>query len=99
VFISFFHLAFWELFLGGIVLFVCVYLISAPLIGAINRTDVKNLRDMFAGIGVISKILDVPLKIIERLLRSPKTQEPREDQNSLPSESLKDIMKTAKAES
>ena len=99
VFITFFHLAFWALFLVGTVLFVCVYLISAPLIGAINRTDVKNLRAMFSGLGVISKILEVPLKIIEKLLRSPKTQQPIEDQNSLPSESLSDILKTTKAES
>ena len=97
IFITFFHLAFWALFLGGTVLFVCVYLISAPLIGAINRTDVKNIREMFSGLGVISKILEVPLKIIERLLRSPKTQQPREDQNSLPSESLSDILKTTKS--
>ena len=54
---------------------------------------------MFAGMGVISKILNVPLKIIESFLRSPATQEPQEDQNSSPSESLSDIMKTAKVES
>ena len=97
IFISFFHLAFWALFLGGTVLFVCVYLISAPLIGAINRTDVKNIREMFSGLGVISKILEVPLKIIERLLRSPKKQQPIPDQNSLSSESLSDILKTSKS--
>ena len=55
-----------KLFIGG-TLFLLVYLISAPLTGAVNQTDVDNLRAMFSGLGFISKLLEVPLKILEKM--------------------------------
>ncbi len=33
----------------GAIFFLAVYLISAPLVGAINQSDIKNLRTMFSG--------------------------------------------------
>ena len=53
----------------GSIIFVAVYLISVPLVGAINQSDVFNLRTMLSGLGIISRLLEIPLKIIERLLK------------------------------
>jgi len=46
-----------------------MYLISAPLIGAINQMDINNLRVMFSGLGIISKVIEIPLTIVEKSLR------------------------------
>jgi O-antigen/teichoic acid export membrane protein len=51
----------------GFVVFVLVYLASAPLLGAINQADIENFRAMFSGLGIISKILSVPLLFMSKL--------------------------------
>ncbi|MCW4010454.1 MAG: oligosaccharide flippase family protein [Candidatus Bathyarchaeota archaeon] len=63
---------------AGFALFLVVYLVSAPLIGAINQQDVENLRGMFSGLGVVSKILEVPFRFVEQNLkiRNGKTSPP-----------------------
>jgi hypothetical protein len=53
---------------GG-ALFLATYLTVAPLIGAINQTDINNLRAMFSGLGIISKLLEIPLILMEKLLK------------------------------
>jgi hypothetical protein len=45
-------------------------LIAAPLIGAINQTDINNLRAMFSGLGIISKLLEIPLTLVEKQLKT-----------------------------
>ena len=52
----------------GTVLFVSTYVISAPLLGAINRTDIENLKIIFSGIGIKYKIVNIPLSVIEKIL-------------------------------
>jgi len=52
-----------ELTVGGFT-FLTTYLIMAPIIGAINQTDIKNLKTMFSGLGLISKLLNIPLSIM-----------------------------------
>ena len=74
LFLNFFAAAYWVLLVVGSILFLAVYLISAPLVGAINQSDVNNLRTMFSGIGIISRLLEIPLKIIEKLLRTRNSQ-------------------------
>lgn len=54
----------------GAIVFLFVYLISIPLVGALNLTDTNNLRYMFSGIKLISKVLAIPLIIIEKLVRA-----------------------------
>jgi len=61
-----------ELALGGTT-FIATYLITAPLIGAINTSDIKNLKTMFSGLRIISKLLNIPLNVMEKLT---KTHEP-----------------------
>ena len=59
----------WYALIVGVIVFVAVYLISAPLLGAINQADVDNFRAMFSNIGVVSKLLEIPLRIIEQPLK------------------------------
>ena len=69
VFLSFVSAAYLVLLVVGFILFLVVYLISVPLVGAINQSDVDNLRTMFSSLGIISRLLELPLKIIEKLLK------------------------------
>jgi putative peptidoglycan lipid II flippase len=59
----------WIRLTSGFVVFVIVYLFSAPLIGAITTEDLNNLRAMFSGLGVVSGILEIPLKVLEKPLK------------------------------
>lgn len=65
----FLNTADWVRFAAGLVTFLAVCLTAAPLVGAINQTDINNLRAMFSGLGVISKLFEILLRIIEKLLR------------------------------
>lgn len=67
--LSFFTATYWILLVVGSMLFFTIYLISAPSVGAIDQADTSNLRLMFSGLGIISKLLEIPLKIIEKLLK------------------------------
>ena len=56
-----------ELVTGG-VFFLVVYLVIAPLIRAVDKKDVRNLREMLSGLGPLSYVFNIPLKIMEKLL-------------------------------
>jgi O-antigen/teichoic acid export membrane protein len=58
-----------ELASGGAT-FLATYLITAPLIGAINTSDIKNLKTMFSGLRIISKLLNIPLDFMEKLTKA-----------------------------
>lgn len=53
-----------KLAVGGIT-FIATYIVAAPAVGAIEKTDVANLRIMFSGLGAISKLLCIPLHAME----------------------------------
>jgi O-antigen/teichoic acid export membrane protein len=55
-----------RLITGGIV-FLTVYIIVAPSIGAIVQDDINNLRAMLSGLGFISTIANLPLGIAEKI--------------------------------
>lgn len=57
-----------ELAVGGVT-FIATYLITAPLLGAVNQLDINNLKTMFSGLGAISKALNIPLTAMEKLLK------------------------------
>jgi O-antigen/teichoic acid export membrane protein len=75
LFLIFFNSAYWVLLTFGSILFLAVYLISAPLVGAINQSDVNSLRTMFSNSGIISRLFEIPLKIIEKLLQKRNSQD------------------------
>ena len=55
-----------ELIVGG-VCFLGVYLLTAPLIRAVDKKDVNCLRNMLSGLGPFSYIFNIPLYIMEKL--------------------------------
>lgn len=68
IFLNVFTAAAWIMLAIGAIIFLTIYLTVAPLIGAINQTDVNNLRAMFSGLGIISRILEIPLTLLEKQL-------------------------------
>jgi uncharacterized membrane protein YfcA len=58
------------LFVGAII-FILVYLICAPLIGAVSRTDIDNLKIMTSELGPISKIVAIPLMLMRKICKKP----------------------------
>ena len=58
----------WIKLIIGSTTFAAAYLVVAPIFGAINKNDIDNLKRMFSGLGAISKIINVPLNIIEKVL-------------------------------
>lgn len=68
--ISFLNTAEWIRLVAGGTIFLIVYIITAPLIGAITLSDINNLKAMFSGLGIISKLIDISLTIAEKTARS-----------------------------
>jgi O-antigen/teichoic acid export membrane protein len=58
--------------LTGTLLFLFTYIITAPLIGAVNHADIDNLKQMSSGLGIISKIIKIPLQLMQKLTKPPK---------------------------
>jgi O-antigen/teichoic acid export membrane protein len=69
LFLSVFIMAEWIQLASGLVLFLGVFLTIAPVVGAVSSRDVGNLRAMFSGIGILSRLLEIPLVIMEKTLR------------------------------
>ena len=66
-FLNFINAVDWiELTTGGII-FLAAYVLAAPIIGAINQSDINNLRAMLSGLGIISKLINIPLALAERV--------------------------------
>lgn len=81
LFLRFFHASPLIQLVAGFFLFLLVYLIGAPLLGAVNMADVKNIRAMFSGLGIVSKVLELPIKILEKPLKlRDKTNKKVQDQ-------------------
>ncbi len=59
----------------GALIFLLSYLVGAPLIGAVNRMDIDNLTLMCSGLGVISKILDIPLMLMRKISKEAPKKE------------------------
>jgi O-antigen/teichoic acid export membrane protein len=60
----------WIVLTTGVMLFLAIYLIVLPFVGAINQTDVNNLRALFSGLGIMSKLIEIPLALVEKSLRT-----------------------------
>ncbi len=67
--ISVLALPYWMLLVAGFVVFLLVYLSLAPLLGAVNLMDIENFRSMFSGLGLVSKVLHLPLWFMSKLCR------------------------------
>jgi O-antigen/teichoic acid export membrane protein len=67
LFVAFTILPHVVLLIGGFIIFMVIYLIAAPLLGAINSNDVANFKSMFSSLGFISKILGIILILMEKM--------------------------------
>jgi stage V sporulation protein B len=63
-------LPYWMLLVVGFIVFLAIYLVLAPLLGAVNLTDIENFRNMFSGLGIVSKVLNLPFRFMSKLCRS-----------------------------
>ena len=68
LFLYVFNYAAWIMLAGGAIIFLAIFFAAAPLVGAISQADINNLRVMFSGLGIVSKIIDIPLIILEKQL-------------------------------
>ena len=69
----------WLRLVIALAIFLAVYVLGAPLIGAVTQSDINNLRKMFSGLGLLSKIINIPLKAAERaaqIVSSDKSRKP-----------------------
>lgn len=57
----------WAKLIIGTTIFLAAYMIIAPLIGAINKTDTRNLRQTLNELGPIHSLFKHPLNIMEKL--------------------------------
>ena len=58
----------WIRLMVGVMIFLIVYIFATPMMGAVNQTDINNLRAMFSGLGIISKLINIPLVIVEKII-------------------------------
>jgi O-antigen/teichoic acid export membrane protein len=65
----FLNTANWIKLIIGLAIFLTVYVFGAPLIGAICQDDITNLRSMFSSLGIVSKIMNLPLTGAEKAAR------------------------------
>lgn len=68
--LTFINTADWITLITGGIIFLATYTLVAPIIGAINQSDINNLRTMLSGLGIISKLINIPLTLAERIMGS-----------------------------
>jgi stage V sporulation protein B len=56
----------WIKLIVGLIIFLTAYVVGAPIIGAVSLADTSNLRAMFSGMGVVSRIINIPLDAAEK---------------------------------
>jgi stage V sporulation protein B len=78
--IGFLSLPYFMILIVGLVVFLIVYLSTLPLSGAVNRTDIDNFRSIFSGLGIVSKLLNLPLLLMRKLCKQSI------EQNLIPNE-------------
>ena len=66
--VSVLNLANWITLIIGALVYTITYLVTSPLIGAINKKDAENLKEMLKVLGPLAPLLNVSLNIIEKLI-------------------------------
>ena len=57
----------WLTLILGATIYLITYMITAPLIGAINQEDIQNLKEMLTSLGPITPILNKLLYPLEKI--------------------------------
>jgi O-antigen/teichoic acid export membrane protein len=63
----FLNISNWIILIIGAIIFLTTYLVTAPLIGAINKEDTKNLKEMLKALGPLATVFNILLNIIEKI--------------------------------
>jgi stage V sporulation protein B len=82
--ISLLQTANWIKLVIGLTIFLTVYILGAPIIGAVTTTDIQNIRTMFSGLGTISRIINIPLRAAEKASETKTTRKTRRKQKQQP---------------
>jgi len=67
--ISQFNIANWINLIIGATIFFFVYLITAPLLGAVNKKDLEYLKETMKMFGRLTPLLNIPLIIVEQIAK------------------------------
>jgi O-antigen/teichoic acid export membrane protein len=54
----------------GLAVFLVIYVLGAPIIGAVSQSDINALRHMFSNLGIVTKIINIPLKAAEKAAKT-----------------------------
>jgi len=82
--ISVLSLPYWMLLVAGFSVFLVVYLALTPLLGAVNSMDIENFRNMLAGLGIFSKLLNLPFRFMGKLCRANPNHQSDKEQPETP---------------
>lgn len=67
--LTFLSLPYFVMLIVGFLVFSFVYVVTAPLIGAINYTDIESLKAMTANLPLVSKVLGLPLLFMQKICK------------------------------
>ncbi len=67
VLINFLILPYFITLIIGFLVFSIVYVITAPLIGAVNYADIENLAAMTSSLPLVSKVLGLPFSLMKKI--------------------------------
>jgi stage V sporulation protein B len=70
---KFLNTADWIKLIIGLIVFLIVYIEGAPLIGAVSLADINSLRTIFSDMGIVTKIIDLPLNVAEKAAQTRST--------------------------
>lgn len=59
----------WITLIIGAAIFLATFLIVTPLIGAVNKADIRTFNELAKGFGPLSILFTIPLSFVERLTR------------------------------
>ncbi|MBN2604114.1 MAG: oligosaccharide flippase family protein [Candidatus Thermoplasmatota archaeon] len=59
----------WVMLSCGTVIFLVTYVIFSPLVEAVTQDDIRNLRVMFSSLGIVSRLVNIPLLLMNKILK------------------------------
>lgn len=57
----------WIILIIGGIIFLAMYIVTAPILGAVNKKDIQYLKDMVKALGPLAPIINLPLVIAEQI--------------------------------
>ena len=81
ILIAFLRLPYLFTLVLGFASFSVVYLIAAPLVGAINETDIDNFKTMFSSSWLVTAVLNIPLGFMGKICKFTNSKKVMLDSN------------------